>query len=270
MKTVEVLFNKVGVYLFFFLLISCSGDDVPDDPSVPENPNPPGSPTVETCLITTVDSPTLSYTITRNDLGLPTKLTYTKYNGQSIDRSVTFEYDESNKLIKLGHETIFFTYKYDDLNRVISEKFEKQPNSPVPYLYDTERTFTYNEKGHLDSAYYTPEVYERYVYDDDGNMIKRFVKYYNAAEFLSNEYLTFDNKKNPFYEFSFSHELLLNLSGIEATVTNFNPVRHAANIIQSRSYTPEGTPTLYNATYNYNDSGYPISTSTVSFGYQCK
>ena len=116
----------------------------------------------------------------------------------------------------------------------------------------------------------TPEVYERYVYDDDGNMIQRFVKYYNAAEFLSNEYLTFDNKKNPFYEFSFSHELLLDLSGIEATVTNFNPVRHAANIVQSRSYTPDGTPTLYNATYNYNDSGYPISASTGSFGYQCK
>lgn len=260
-KTIEPLFSKAGLCIFL-VMGSCSSDDDP------VNPIPPAD---QTCLVTNVDHPTLSYVITRNDEGLPTRLTYTKTNGTTIEFSCSFEYDELNRLIKLGHETIFFTYKYDNLNRVISEKFETQPNSPVPYLYDTERIFTYNDEGYLDSAIYSPEVYERYVYDNNGNMIQRFVKYSGDEEYLSNEYLAFDDKKNPFYEFSFYHNLLLNQSGVFATVTTFNPVRHKTNILESKVYDQDGTSTAYSASYNYNDSGYPISgKNNITFGYQCE
>jgi len=276
-KTLKALFRQIGFYLFF-LLVSCGSEDEPVGPVNP-NPNNPGDPVVETpsgnqsCLLASVEFETMSYVITRNEKGLPTKLTYTKFNGGSIERTCTFEYDDADRLIKLGHETISFTYTYDNLNRVISEKFESQPNSPVPYIYDTERIFTYNDQGLLDSAYYSSVVYERYVYDNDGNLIKKFVQDHNRPEFLAQEFLAFDDKKNPFYEFSFTHQFLLNQSGLDAVVTGFNPVRHRTNILQSKVYTADGTVTSYSAAYNYNAAGYPISrpgSNLPLYHYQCK
>lgn len=275
-KRVEALVNKAGIYIFL-LLISCSSDDDPANPNIPNNPNPPGGPVVgappgsQTCVLTTVHFTTLSYIITRNDTGLPTKLTFTKYMGKDIDHSCTFEYDDSRRLIKLENKTLVFTYKYDGLSRVISEKLEPKPSPQVPHIKELEKVFTYNEQDYLDSAYTSKEDYQRYVYDDKGNVIKRFVKYPGQPEFLAQEYLEFDDKKNPFYEFSFSYNILLDLSGVIATVTSLNPVRHKTNIVQSKFYESNGTFTASSVTLNYNDSGYPVSSgSSTVYGYQCK
>ena len=273
MKRVEALFNKVAIYAFL-LLISCSDDDAVNS-NIPNNPSNP--PVVEapasnqTCLIITADYPTFSYILTRNDLGLPAKLKFTKYAGKDIDHSCSFEYDDSHRLIKLRNETNLMTYRYDNLGRVISEKYEAQPNQNVPPIKDVERIFTYNHKGYLDSAYYSAEDYQRYVYDDNGNVIKSFVKYAGQPEFLVREYLEYDDKKNPFYEFSFTHTIHLNHSGVIGTTTTFNPVRHKTNVVQSKVYASDGTFTASSVTYNYNDSGYPISGNNMAaFGYQCK
>jgi ribosomal protein L33 len=277
-KTVSALLRQIGFYLFF-LLVSCGSEDEPVNPVDPNNRNNPGNPVVETppgaqsCLLKSVEDGSMSYVISRNEKGLPTKLTYVKFNGKPIERTCTFEYDDADRMIRLGHETISFTYKYDNSNRIISEKFKTQSNSPVPYLYDTERIFTYNDEGYLDSAYYSSEVYERYVYDDNGNMIKKFVKYHAQPEFLAQEFLAFDDKKNPFYEFSFTHQFLSNLSGLDAVATNFNPVSHKTNLLQSKVYAADGTVTSYATEFNYNDVGYPISipgSGLPVFQYQCK
>ncbi len=182
------------------------------------------------------------------------------------------EYDGANRLIKMGFEDMFYTYEYDANNRVIAEKFDPQPNSPLPYIHDTERIFTYNDEGYLDSAYYQSDIYERYEYDTEGNLTKRFVKYAGQPEFLINEYLVFDDKKNPYFEFSFSFNVLLTQSGVEAIVTSYNSVRRKNNALQSKTHSSDGTFTAHSASFNYNDSGYPISvkgTNTV-YTYQCE
>ena len=277
-KNVEAVFKVLCICLVIFSIsISCGSDDdpvapTPVKPTVPDpDPATPGPDDDAKCSITQVDYTTFSFSVTRNDEGLPVELSYTKYHDNAIDFKTHFEYDASGRLIKLGNETIFFTYEYDDRDRVILEKYVAQPGAPLPYTVDSERHFTYNDKGQLDSAYYAPDMYERYVYDEDGNMVRRYLRYPETPEFLASEYLEFDDKHNPFDEFPFRHSFYLKLSGVDYIVTLFNPVRHTVNVLKQKSYGGDGSETSYTANYSYNDSGYPISGDPLkSVSYECE
>ncbi len=261
----RLLLNKVVV---LFLLTSCSGND---DPVIPNVPGPVGN---QTCLLKSLTSTPLSYQIIRNEAGLPVTIRYENVQGKSVSRASILEYDLINRVIKLGNDDVFFTYEYDEEHRVVMEKFDGQPNSPIPiFRYDTQRTFTYNDEGYLDSAYYSQEVYERYIYDGQGNIIQKFSKYHGEPEFLSKENLLFDDKENPFLEFSFTHQIILSLSGIDAIVTSFNPERNKNNVLKAKSYSFDGKETSHIATPSYDDSGYIIAIPgdvSVYYTYQCE
>lgn len=276
MKHVGALIGRFAICSLFFLF-ACSSDD-PVAPSIPDDPiDKPGDPVpnppdeTKTCVITSFDYSSLSYAITRTEAGVPLTVSYTKYAGNAIDQSSTFVHDAEQKLVRIENKIVSMNYSYDDFGRIVSERIQPLAIPEPPYLREVEYVFTYDDKGNLDTAYYSPQQYERFEHDDNGNVIKKYIKYDGQAEYLAQEYLAFDTGKNPFYEYPFSSNVMLNHIGVTSVVTSFNPLIHKNNVTETKIYQPDGTSRLVSVTYDYNDLDYPISSSyMVAYGYQCE
>jgi len=203
MNHVGALLEKFAICLLF-LLLACGSDDSVA-PSIPDEPiDEPGDPVVsppdetKSCVITSFDYNSLSYAITRNEDELPVKVVYTKHAGNPIDYSSAFEYDAENRLVKIENKIASMIYNYDGFGKIISERIEPLPDPVPPYFIEVENIFTYDDKGNLDTAYYSSLYYERFEHDDNGNVIKRYVKADGQPEHIAQEYLGFDTGNNPF------------------------------------------------------------------------
>ena len=248
------------------VLMSCGSDDPSDNNGSPAPPK-------EKCLLQKQISPTLILTITRNSEGLPISIDY-DYKYQNVEYTTTTlaEYDGSGHLIKIKGEDYSFTYEYDSQGKVVLEKYDAIKDPIIPYSYPYERSYSYDNAGNLVKISFDENTYERYEYDSNGNLTKMFLQTITQPEYLVTEYLSYDDKKSPYLEFPFQYSVYLGSSEVYTIISSLRPVVSENNIVSVKNYLPDGTSVTQNATYAYNDLGYPTSMneSNVSFVLECK
>ncbi|HEX6227435.1 MAG TPA: hypothetical protein VFZ52_23625 [Chryseolinea sp.] len=236
-----------------FVLMSCGGDDPSQDSPVPE-------PEDQHCLLQKQITPSLTSTVTRDDAGLPTIINYDyKVGATEFKTAANMEYDASGKLTKIQGQDYSFTFEYDSEGKITVEKYQATFDPQKIYTYPYERSFLYNDEGQLIRITTNANNYERYEYDAEGNLSKKFLKTTTQAEYLTTEYITYDDKKSPYPEFPFQVNIYLGMSEVSALITSLRPVVPENNVLTVKSYSPDGTFTMQNTTYTYNDSGYPTS-----------
>ena len=248
------------------VLMSCGSDDPSDNNGSPAPPK-------EKCLLQKQISPTLILTITRNSEGLPISIDY-DYKYQNVEYSTTTlaEYDGSGNLIKIKGEDYSFTYEYDSQGKVVREKYDAIIDPTKIYSYPYERSYSYNNEGYLVKITLDANNYERYEYDANGNLAKKFLRTATQSEYLITEYLTYDDKKNPYFEFPFQQNMYMGISQVYTIISSMRPIVNENNIISLKSYLPDGSSNAQNLTYSYNDLGYAASISelNVSYAFECK
>ena len=249
-----------------FALMSCGGDDPSEDSPVPE-------PDDQHCLLQKQITPSLTITVTRDDVGLPTIINYDyKFGSTEFQTTANMEYDAGGKLTKIQGQDYSFTFEYDSEGKITVEKYQATFDPLKIYTYPYERSFLYNDAGQLIKITTDANNYERYEYDAEGKLSKKFLKTTTQAEFLITEYLTYDDKKSPYPEFPFQANIHLGMSEVLAIVTSLRPVVSENNVLSAKYYSTDGTFTLQNSTYTYNDSGYPTSIQGLNISniFECK
>ena len=92
-----------------------------------------------------------------------------------------------------------------------------------------------------------------------------------ASERCSSPDAYFDDKKNPFSEFRFSHNFYVNQSGVYHIITAFNPIMQQFNVTRQKLYGVTNNVIDITHSYTYNDSGYPIAGDQIEgIGYECE
>jgi YD repeat-containing protein len=249
-----------------FVLISCGSDDPSDVDVTPE-------PTADNCLLQKRVSPTQTITVTRNSKGLTTRIDY-DYNYQNVayTTSSLVEYDASDRVVKIIGKDYSFAYEYDSQGKITLEKYEAVFDPTKIFTYPYERSFFYNDVGHLVKIAWDEYTYERYEYDATGNLIKQFLQTTTQPEYLTTEYLSYDNEKSPYADFPFLQNTYLGTAEVYAIVTSYRPIVNKSNILSVKTYLASGTSTTQNPTYQYNEGGYATSVNqgNVSYTYECK
>ncbi|MGD1839426.1 MAG: hypothetical protein ACFB0B_00795 [Thermonemataceae bacterium] len=191
--------------------------------------------------------------------------------GENKKITQTFTYDESGNVVKWelderGAAAISYsTYEYDEQNRLVKE-MQYEGDNPTPVesstiVYESEATilvkneegetsttYTLNEAGRITKVDFGSGEYERYEYDENGNITKRFGNTdFPPYEAVEKEYVRYDDKKNKYTTLPDNFRLIFAIS--------------VNNVLEEKSYFNgggenklDGTSTY---TYEYNDEGFP-------------
>lgn len=253
----------------FLSLLSFAGCDEDETAAEPE-PDP-----TECRLESVAVGTDITLTITYNSKGLPTH--FNQVGNNSVDnRTDVFQYDNSDNVIKISSEKGHVEYEYNSENKVISTKAYKIISGSPSLSYHA--IHYYNAKGQLDSTSFPagdlPALnYERYEYDEAGNLIKKFSKT-DGIEKLVLENLEFDDKiatyGNYYSRFTFIGPEIVDLTCLAI------PFVGDHNVTKFKYLTIGGTWVDVQNTYEYNDLGYPTkrttsnSSTTVTYTNECK
>lgn len=150
--------------------------------------------------------------------------------------TMTYYYDDNNKLIKSSNYLGYSVYSYDSNNRI------------------SRRTFYHDQKesGYID-----------FLYDEKGNVIKRnhyYILDSGESELQTTTEYEFDNKHNPYKAFSslMTPGLYTNINNITKEVYTLH--FEVDQTIQKVQVTEN--------VYDYNEKGYPIrKNGTVEYRY---
>jgi len=261
--------QAVVALLFFPLFVGC--DEGGNEPVEPE-------PTPTECQLKSLTSGTdITLTITYNSKGLPIEFKHVIKNGAD-SRTDVFEYDGSDNVVKISSKNGYMEYAYNAENKVISTKAYPIINGSPVISYNA--LHYYNTKGQLDSTVMLaggsppPFNYDRFEYDEDGNVIKVFSKN-GGPEKLVRENLEFDDKKASYGNY-YSYFVFLGTTNVDLTRL-VNPFVGNHNVTKAKILTVGGTWTDVQYTFEYNDLGYPtklttsgLTTFITNYGYECK
>ncbi|HEY5746490.1 MAG TPA: RHS repeat domain-containing protein [Chryseolinea sp.] len=243
--------------MLLIVFVTCSKDN---DPVKQQPSGGKGQPS-GTCVLKSATWTGLSITIDRDDQHLPVSIRYTTANKPVVICSI--QYDADHRIVKLIQGNAYVEYAYQAGKPVMSTIFIRQSSSDA-FEQRWQYYYHYDDQGRLDSTTDDTGQYDRYEYDAAGNVIKHYTKQTGQIEVLAQQYVTFDDKKNPLVEASFDQVPMLDASVEEHFITMLKlPMISQHNVTKYVYVSSSGVISL-TYTYQYNSEGYPISTRTQS------